>query len=45
METAGEKSDFCRHRLSNLEPITCLYAQLGDRDKKAGVSQKVGTDV
>jgi len=22
METAGEKSEVCRHRLSNLEPMT-----------------------
>ena len=44
METAGETSDFCRHRVSKIELMTYRQAQPCYGDKRTGVSQRVSTD-
>jgi hypothetical protein len=44
MRMAGEKSDFSRHRRTNLELMTYNLAQTCNRDRSTGVSQRVGTD-
>ena len=44
METAGETSDFCRHRLSKIELMTYRQAHPCYGDKRTGVSHRVGTD-
>jgi hypothetical protein len=45
MRMAGEKSDFSRHKRTNLELMTYKLAQTCNRDKSTGVSQRVDTDV
>ena len=45
METAGEKSEFCRYRLSNTELMTFREAHHCYRDERTGVSQTGSRDV